>query len=474
MPSQNGTKSTQRSASLKELGSTGLNYSAGQVNEDFLVELQGENAVKVYDQMVNDPIVGGILFAIDMLIRQVEWTVEPNTNGKEADVVFLQECMDDMSMSWPDLISEILSFLPHGWAFFEILYKARNGIQPEGGKIPTSKYTDGKIGWRKFAMRAQSSKTKWIFSDSGAVDGMVQRAAPKYEEVTIPINKALLFRTSSAKGNPEGRSALRSAYRPWFFKKRMEEIEGIGIERDLAGLPFIRVDAEILLSSDSQSQALVQSLRNIIQNVRQDKEAGVIFPMMRDQNGNDLVEFTLMNSGGSRTFDITNIIQRYDERIAMTVLADFIMLGHAATGSYALSSDKTNLFATALGAWLSGIEDVINRFAVTRLWRVNGMDETTAPKIVHKDIEKPNLAELAQFMSTLGQMGMPLFPDEDLEKHLRELADLPEQSEEAKEKADEGQMDELQQLLGQMQGGGGDEEEPEEEAPEEEQAEEQG
>jgi hypothetical protein len=32
---------------------------------------------------------------------------------------------------------------------------------------------------------------------------------------------------------------LRTAYRPWFMKKRLEEFESIGIERDLAGLPIM-------------------------------------------------------------------------------------------------------------------------------------------------------------------------------------------------------------------------------------------
>jgi hypothetical protein len=55
--------------------------------------------------------------------------------------------------------------------------------------VPSSKYADGKVGWRKFAIRAQSSLDKWDFDDDGGLRGFVQRAAPKYEEVTIPIEK---------------------------------------------------------------------------------------------------------------------------------------------------------------------------------------------------------------------------------------------------------------------------------------------
>ena len=63
----------------------------------------------------------------------------------------------------------------------------------------------------------------------------MQLAPPSYKQVVIPMEKCLLFRTQTHKNNPEGRSILRNAYRSWYFKKRIEEIEGVGIERDLAG-----------------------------------------------------------------------------------------------------------------------------------------------------------------------------------------------------------------------------------------------
>ena len=59
-----------------------------------------------------------------------------------------------------------------------------------------------------------------------------------------------------------------------------------------------------------------------------------------------------MSTGGRRQFDTNAIIERYDTRMAMTVLADFIFLGHQSVGSFALSSDKTELFSMAIGAYL--------------------------------------------------------------------------------------------------------------------------
>ena len=43
------------------------------------------------------------------------------------------------------------------------------------------------------------------------------------------------------------------------------------------------------------------------------------------------------------------IIERHSRHIAMTAMADFILLGHEAVGSFALADSKTDLFGVALG-----------------------------------------------------------------------------------------------------------------------------
>jgi hypothetical protein len=76
---------------------------------------------------------------------------------------------------------------------------------------------------------------------------MVQIAPPYYQtRAVMPIEKlAAVPAPGQYKGNPEGQSMLRTAYRPWFFKKRLEEFEAIGVERDLAGLPVAKVPSRL-------------------------------------------------------------------------------------------------------------------------------------------------------------------------------------------------------------------------------------
>jgi hypothetical protein len=114
----------------------------------------------------------------------------------------------------------------------------------------------------------------------------------------------------------------------------------------------------------------------------------------------------------------------------MTSMADFILLGHEKVGSFALSSSKTDLFTLALIAILDSIRDVLNNYAVPRLFNLNVFNGITAyPRIEHGDVESPDLMELGNFISTMAGSGALTLPDPDLENYLREAASLPAKKE---------------------------------------------
>ncbi|MFE9742944.1 hypothetical protein [Streptomyces sp. NPDC006477] len=427
---------------FETIGLSGLNHQAGYVYEEFLPQLQGLKAIRVYKEMAsNDPIIASMLFAIDMFLRKVNWSVQKASEDQkgEEDAKFLEECMGDMSGTWPDFISEVTSMLEQGWSYFEILYKRRTNEEKADGNL-VSKFNDNKIGWRKFDPRSQDSLDRWEFDEEGGIRGMWQRPAPTYQLRYIPIGKALLFRTTSRKNNPEGKSVLRSAYRPWYFKKRIEEIEGVGVERDLAGLPMAEVPVKMLQSDASDAdKAMIRSIKELVKNVRRDRQEGIIWPQQYDAQNNPLYNFKLLSSGGTRQFNTSEIITRYEQRMAMTVLADFILTGHDSTGSFALATSKSGMFQAALGAWLDIINDVVNNYAVPRLFRLNGVDGPY-PTIIHDPVQQVSLNELATMIAALAGAGAQLFPDTDLENHFRELMHLPLREDKDKDSSSEQEL----------------------------------
>jgi hypothetical protein len=331
--------------------------------------------------------------------------------------------MDDMEHSWGDFISEVLSMLVFGWSAHEIVYKIRSGTDTTN-KSYHSEYDDNKIGWRKLPIRSQESLFQWEFDESGDVSAL-QQQPPVGGVVTIPVDKLLMFRTQSFKNNPMGRSILRNAYRPWFFKKRIEEIEGVGIERDLAGLPVASVPAELLAANATPDQkASLNAIKKLVTSIRRDAQEGVVFPLVYDDLGNVLYKLELLSTGGTRQFDTNSIVTRYGKAIAMTVLADFIFLGQSKVGSYALSSDKTDMFAAGLGAWLWAIADVINRTARPKLMKLNGYDRKLWGTFIPSDIEKEDVGKFCDNVYKLVGVGA-LIPDDELNTRIHELLNIP-------------------------------------------------
>lgn len=405
-----------------ELGSSGLRRSGGTITEEFLANLQGVKGFKVYREMRdNDPVIGAMLYAIDKVITRLEWHVE---GDDERTAVFVQECLDDMSDSWDATLQNILSMLVYGWSFHEIVYKIRGGLTHD--PRTNSRFKDHRIGWRKWPVRAQETLQEWMIDERGGIQGMVQIDPSGGGLHRIPIEKALLFRTTTNRNNPEGYSLLRNAYRPWFYKRRIEEIEAVGIERDLAGLPMAFVPPEYLMSSANPAQkAVLQAITDIVQNVKRNEQEGIVFPAAYDEQGNRVFDLQLLSASGGRQFDTGAVIQRYDQRIAMSLLSDFLLLGSDRVGSFALGTAKIDLWTLAVDSIAKTIAEVVNQFAIPRLLQLNAMRTDKLPYLTYGQVSSVELTEVADYVSKLVGVGA-IMPDPSLEEHLRQLGDLPD------------------------------------------------
>jgi len=410
---------------MDELGDTGLRRYSGYVREEFLRQLSGRVGALIFREMRdNDAVVGGMMFVIEQFLRNVKWSLEPADDTPESKrwAEFVDQCLSDMERTWPEVVTEILTFLTFGWDLQELVYKYRYG---ENG----SKYEDGLIGWKKLPTRSQETLMRWQFDIHGTPTGFYQIPFVGAGERFIPASKYVLFRTTTARDNPEGRSILRNAYVSWYYKKRISEIEVVGIDRDLAGMPVMRIPSELMAEDATESQRIIyQRLQTIVRNVKRNIDEGIILPSDTDEQGHPLYDLKLLSTAGNRQFDTDKIISRYDLRIAQSVLADFILLGHKGVGSFALSHDKTDMFAVALGGFLTLIADPMNTHAIPELMKLNGVPNKHWPKLTHSDLEDQSLEEVGGFVRDVVGAGA-IQPDKNLEQHLRKLARFPEKGE---------------------------------------------
>ncbi|MEG0754551.1 MAG: hypothetical protein RR461_12005, partial [Angelakisella sp.] len=84
----------------------------------------------------------------------------------------------------------------------------------------------------------------------------------------------------------------------------------------------------------------------LVASIRRDSEEGVLLP--------DGWKLELLTSGSSRQINIGETIERYDNRIAITMLSDIILIGGTKSGSFALADTKQSMLAAITAVQYSG------------------------------------------------------------------------------------------------------------------------
>ena len=417
------------------LGVSGDNVRNGQIRADeFLPELRGRKAIKTYRQMRdNDSTIGAVMYAVEQILRDVELKVIPADNSELAknEAKFVESILGDMDHTLDDHIAEAVSFLSYGFAWFEVVYKRREGTSKNPKKA--SKFTDGRIGVRKIAARAPWTVNRFDLDQvSGDVLGLYQSMSNPSQNSNgyIPVGKSLYYRTTTINGDPSGRSILRNAYTSYVYLNNLQSIEAIAVERELAGIPVARIPADYLSPTATDGQAgFVNSLKQILRDVKFNEQGYIILPsdVYPDKDGSPtnirLVDIELMASNGKRNIEITPIISRYQHDIARSVLSEFLLLGSNG-GSYALSKTKTDLFLRALESYIQAIVDVLNKQLVERIWELNGLPWETMAKIVAEDVAPHDLKEIASFLRNLNGANIDLSEQPEVVEDLMGIAEI--------------------------------------------------
>jgi hypothetical protein len=427
-------KKLSEAESKQVLGVAGDNTRNGQIRADeFLTELRGKRAIKKYREMrENDSTIGAVMYAVEQILRDVDMKVKPADDSEAAkrEAEFVESVLNDMEHTLDDHISESLSFLSYGFAWFEVVYKRREGMGTQNPK-KRSKYNDGRIGVRKIASRAPWTVSRFdVDQKTGEILGMYQEGSYGNQKHYIPSRKSLYYRTTSINNDPSGRPIIRNAYTSYEFLNNLQAIEAIAVERELAGIPVARVPAEYLSADATAGQkAFINELQTILRDVKFNEQGYIVIPSDTypgkdgEPTNTRMVDVELMSSQGSRNIDIDPIVRRYQHDIARSVLSEFLMLGSQG-GSYALSKSKTDLFLRALESYIQTIVDVLNKQLVERLWELNGLDYALMPTIVAGDVAPHDLREIAGFLRNLNGANIDVSNHPETVQDLMDIAEL--------------------------------------------------
>ena len=425
--------SQEEQAGYRELGVSGLDRYTGHMPDE--PEFLGREWIDTIIRMkLFDPVIGAILKTIKLRLSSTSYSVEPSDeHSKEAVEVatFYAEALDDMRRPFPEVMNDWLTMIEFGWAILEPSYKRRRGESPRpyaGAPSPLpSRFDDGRIGWADWAPRGHATLWKWDIDLKGRTTHFSQFNPYGGGVVRIPMSRLMHFRTDSYLDNPEGISALRTTWRPWFFKTHLEQIEMIGIERDLNGLPIVWVPPEYLKDDAPQDQKdLVDSMLDMASGVRVDEQSAIAVPLAYEQGtSNKKFDFTLMSSASRRQHDTDKVIQRQDHRIALSMSGQFMLLGSSDIGSFALASSHQDVFNHALNSYLQRSANVISAGEFKRFGKINGIDPRLIPHLQFAQVQAIDIDALSSAVMRLSQSGMRFFPSRETEDHLLRRMGFP-------------------------------------------------
>lgn len=391
---------------LQERGVPGTQFFAGFLGSDeYVPELQGSKALDVFDKMRrSDGMVKAVLAALKQPIMGAQWSVEPGSDaaggasGQQIADHFARNLFDGMSMSWRDHLRQALTHLDFGFYVSEVVWHVVE--------------RDGRLCYeiRKLAPRLQRTIYKWNLADDGGLRGVTQQLfSGTLKTVEIPVDKLLVFTNEKEGANWQGTSALRPAYKHWFFKDHLYRFQGIQAERHATGIPTIT------LPDGKDDNTNLQRAEDIVYGVRTHERGGVVLPFgyTFDMKGMD-----------GRPLDLMPAILHHDRAIALSVLAHQLSLGASAEGSNALSVDQSTFFLLAEKTIANHIADIHNRYLIPRWVEYNYGPVEALPKLRVGRVETRGLEKLWNALgSAAGQL--IITPDDPLEDALREDAGLP-------------------------------------------------
>lgn len=411
-----------------EIGYTGLTVLGGEVFEECSYELRWPECIQTFKKMEKDGTIAPALELVEMMMSRVPWYVkvpEGYEEELEGKARFVRQNMDDMQSPWSTFIKQASTFNRYGFSVIEKVYRHRR-------KDRGSKYNDGLVGIKKLTIRSQDSVKGWTYSEDGRdLTGLVQevsiptgaakpnrRGGFDYVEIEregstgteqkfIPRKKFLLFRNNPVKDNPEGKSPLVSCWQAWKYKTAFQESEALSVAQDANGFKVLYLPARYLTEEATpEDKQAFEMYKRMMANAHQAKQSGFILPLLRDENGNKMFEFDVVNMTGGRSNDTHQIIARYTTEILVSLFADMLALGNSGGGSYSLSESKLTIVEMGIQAKLEEIKNQLNHDLIPQLFELNGWDTEVLPYFEYGEISKESIDELSKFFQRTAAVGL--------------------------------------------------------------------
>lgn len=385
-------------------GQSGTHIFRGIITaEEYNRNLVGKLALRIYDIMRrSDATVHQALLVCKLPIMAADWSVEAASED-EADQYaarFVQQELMERNVNFTAHVRQALGMLDFGYSVCEKTYEL----------ITFESQT--RVGLKELGFRKQVSILRWETTDNKP--GVTQQLVT--EQVSIPMQKLIVYTNDKEGDNYEGISVLRYAYKDWDMKDKLGLVNAIALEKLAVGVPVLTRPADA-------DEAQIAKAREVLREFRANEEGYLEKPAGWD--------IEMLDMKANNTKDVIPTIHYHDRQIVRTVLAQFLELGSAeGSGSRSLSEDHSRLFEKALEAVAKTLQESIQEQLVKQLCDLNFSDLPNGyPKVKVGSVADDNVAVLSDAINKLVTAGA-IRPDFAMEQRLRTTLHLPPLDEE--------------------------------------------
>lgn len=433
-PTEGGKR--PRSSPFKEIGGSGTSVMGGYV-ETFEKDprLAGSNRYKtIHDMVINTSIVAAGTRQFLNLLAKPKWSVEPKKeNGSDTATAeaqeladFVDEVLNDCVTSWYRVVRKAGLYLFQGFGIQEWTAKRRD---------------DGKIGFQDIESRPWQTIERWDVDAQGTVMGVIQRPAMG-DICYIPREKILYLVDDTLTDSPEGIGIFRHCVPDANTLARYKELEMMGFERDMRGIPVGKAPMAKLKEMVSNGQikeedydAALAPLRKFVQMQAKGKATGIIMdsdvydgmtgdgeqPTAQAKWGIELLTGT---PGSSPELNLA--VDRLTASLARLIGIEGILLGSGSGGSFALSKDKSSNLYLNVQSCLGCVVEAVNRDLIGALWTLNGFDDALKPKCKTEEVAFKDIEQIVATLTGMAQAGAVLAPDDPAINEVRHIVGLPD------------------------------------------------
>jgi hypothetical protein len=408
--------------------------------------------VTAADILANVSIVAAGTHYFADLVASPEWKLEPADESSEAQHVadFIESCMYDLDSSWHRIIRRASMFRFYGFGVHEWTAKKRD---------------DGKIGFKRIAVRPQHTIKQWdIDAKTGDVVGVIQQSPMTFQNVYLPRGKLVYLVDDTLSDNPEGFGLVRHLAEPADRYTEYKRIEGSGFERDFRGIPVgwaPRAEIQAAVASGQitkeQGDQMTMGMAQFVSMRAKATNTGLLLDSSVYMSNTD----TGMSPSATRKWGMELLqgsaqgiehvgaaIEREQYDLALILGVESLLTGKGGGGSRALSEDKSRNLYLKVNSCVKDIGEAFDTDFIGPLMRLNGLDMKLKPSLKPEDVSFRTVEEITNALSDMATAGAVLHPEDPVVNDVRDLLGVSRQPEELaainaepKEPADNGNQE---------------------------------